>query len=56
MIHFAVNIETKRTPVKTVGLNDYKVAPKQFALKVMDAYTEEMQGVKQARCKVYPVK
>lgn len=56
MIHFAVNIETKRTPVKTAGLNDYKVAPKQFALKVMQAYTEEMQGVKQARCKVNWVK
>lgn len=54
MIHFAVNIETKRTPVKTAGLNDYKVNPKQFALKVMESYTEEMQGVKQARCKVYP--
>lgn len=56
MIHFAVNIETKQTPVKTAGLNDYKVKPKQFALKVMQGYTEEMQGVKQARCKVYPVR
>ena len=56
MIHFAVNIETKRTPVKTAGLNDYKVSPKQFALKIMQAYAEEMQGVKQARCKVKWVK
>ena len=56
MIHFAINIETKRTPVKTAGLNDYKVSPKQFALKIMQAYAEEMQGVKQARCKVKWVK
>jgi hypothetical protein len=56
MIHFAVNIETKRTPVKAAGLNDYKVSPKQFAIKVMESYTEEMQSVKQARCKVYPVR
>ncbi|MEW6026583.1 MAG: DUF366 family protein [Planctomycetota bacterium] len=54
MIHFAVNIETKRTPVKTAGLNDYKVNPKQFALKVMQAYSEEMQCVRQARQKVLP--
>ncbi|MBI5779527.1 MAG: DUF366 family protein [Planctomycetes bacterium] len=56
MIHFAINIETKHTPVKTAGLNDYKVNPRQFALKIMQAYTEEMQGVKQARCKVNWVK
>jgi len=56
MIHFAVNIETKRTPVKTAGLNDYKINPKQFALKVMQGYTEEMQGIKQARCKVNWIK
>ncbi|MEK7309203.1 MAG: DUF366 family protein [Planctomycetota bacterium] len=56
MIHFAVNIETKRTPVKTAGLNDYKIDPKQFGLKVIQAYTEEMQSVRQARCKVYPVR
>ncbi|HLD35604.1 MAG TPA: DUF366 family protein [Planctomycetota bacterium] len=54
MIHFAINIETKRTPVKTAGLNDYKINPKQFALKVMQGYAEEMQSIKQARCKVYP--
>jgi hypothetical protein len=54
MIHFAVNIETKRTPVRTAGLNDYKINPKQFGLKVIEAYTEEMHGVRQARCKVNP--
>lgn len=56
MIHFAVNIETKRTPVKTAGLKDYKIDPKQFALKVIQGYTEEMQGVKQARCQVNWIK
>jgi len=56
MIHFAVNIETKRTPVKTAGLNDYKISPKPLALKVMEAYTEEIQGIKQARSKVNWIK
>lgn len=54
MIHFAVNIETKHTPVKTAGLNDYKIPPKQFGLKVMESYADEMQNVKHARCKVNP--
>jgi hypothetical protein len=56
MIHFAINISTKGTPVKTAGLNDYKIAPKDFALKVMQRYTEEMQSVKHARQKVNWVK
>jgi hypothetical protein len=56
MIHFAINIETGRTPVKTAGLNDYKINPRQFALKIMQAYTEEMQGIRQARCKTNWVK
>jgi len=54
MIHFAINISTKGTPVKTAGLNDYKINPKDFALDVMKRYTEEMQSVKHARQKVYP--
>ncbi|MFH1231647.1 MAG: DUF366 family protein [Planctomycetota bacterium] len=56
MIHFAINISTKGTPVKTAGLNDYKIAPKQFALEVMRRYTEEMQTIKHARQKVNWVK
>ncbi|MFH0887833.1 MAG: DUF366 family protein [Planctomycetota bacterium] len=56
MIHFAINISTKGTPVKTAGLNDYRIDPKQFALKVMRRYTEEMQTVKHARQKVNWVK
>lgn len=56
MIHFAINISTKGTPVKTAGLNDYKIAPKQFALEVMRKYTEEMQAVKHARQKVKPLR
>lgn len=56
MIHFAINISTKGTPVKTAGLNDYKINPKDFALEVMKRYTEEMQSVKHARQKVNWVK
>jgi hypothetical protein len=53
-IHFGINIETKRTPVKTAGLSEYKINPKEFALKVMQKYNEEMDSIKHARCKVRP--
>jgi uncharacterized protein len=56
LIHFAVNISTKGTPVKTAGLNDYRIEPKGFAVEVMSRYTKEMQTVKQARQKVNWVK
>ncbi|MDI6732813.1 MAG: DUF366 family protein [Planctomycetota bacterium] len=53
-IHFGINIKTKGTPVKTIGLENYRINPKQFALKVMQRYIAEMESVRQARQKVYP--
>jgi len=54
LIHFALNIDSKHTPVLAAGLKDYGINPKEFATRVMQAYTEEMLSVKNARQKVYP--
>ena len=58
LIHFAINIDSKHTPVIAAGLNDYsakgKINPEEFANKVMRAYVAEMHSIRQARQKVFP--
>ncbi|MFH1654961.1 MAG: DUF366 family protein [Pseudomonadota bacterium] len=56
LIHTAINIDSKNTPVKTKGLNDYKISPLAFALDVMKAYSHELESIKVARAKVRGVK
>lgn len=55
LIHCAINIDSKNTPVKTKGLNDYKIEPKSFAKKVMMGYISELESITIAKCKVRPV-
>lgn len=55
MIHFGVNIVSQGTPVKTLGLDDFKIDPRGFALAAMEAYRIEMDGVEVARCKARAV-
>ncbi len=52
LIHFGVNISSSNTPVKTKGLKDYDIEPREFALNVMDRYVEEHDDIQRARCKV----
>jgi len=52
LIHVGINILSDGTPVKTKGLNDYKIDPKKFAEEVMKLYKEELEGVTVSRCKV----
>jgi hypothetical protein len=56
LIHFAVNVANAGTPVKTLALEDLGVDAKSFALRVMDAFAEEIEGVTQATRKVKWVK
>lgn len=56
LIHVGVNIESNGTPVKTKGLNDYKIDPNKFAEAVLKRYNDEVEGIKVARSKVRWVK
>ena len=51
-IHFAMNIKSENTPVKTIGLCDYEIDPKSLAKKIMTAYTEEIESMNKAVNKV----
>lgn len=55
LIHAAINVDSRATPVPTLGLDDVEVDPEIFARKVLEAFAEEMEGVFTARCKVRPV-
>ncbi len=55
LIHTGLNISSRNTPVLTKGLNDYDLAPKPLALKIMEQFASELESVKQACTKVRPV-
>jgi len=53
MIHTGLNISSKDTPIKTVSLPELGILDlKGFAVKVMNAYASEIEGIRMARCKV----
>ena len=56
LIHFAVNITTEGTPVKTVSLEQYGILPREFATQVMSKVSAELQSIDEACCKVRWVK
>lgn len=56
LIHFAVNVTNKGTPVKTLSLEDLKIEPKVFARMVMDAFVNEVGTIVEATQKVRWVK
>ncbi|MBI4834974.1 MAG: DUF366 family protein [Planctomycetes bacterium] len=51
-IHFALNIVSKGTPVKTKGLKDYKIPPEKIAHEIMNSFVNEIIDIKNTRCKV----
>ena len=55
VMHFGVNISSANTPVLTKGLNDYGIDPKDFGLKIMKIYADELQNMREATCKVRAV-
>lgn len=53
LIHFAINITNKGTPVKTCALQDFQIEnPKTFAQTTMEAIKKEYQQIKKATQKV----
>lgn len=52
LIHAGINISSRNTPVKTRGLGDYGIAPREFAEEIMAAYAAECKSAHKARCKV----
>lgn len=55
LLHFGINISSKNTPVKTKGLEDYRISPPEFAQSLLETFRHEVESVKTARAKVRPV-
>lgn len=55
LLHAAINISSKNTPVKTKGLEDFKISPAAFAQKILKDFQEEFQDISKALCKVRSV-
>lgn len=52
LIHFGINISSANTPVKTRGLDDYRIAPADLARRVVEEYARDTDRLYTARCKV----
>lgn len=55
MIHFAINITNKGTPVKTLSLQDLKINPKTLADGLMKSFVKEYESIVVATQKVKPL-
>lgn len=55
MIHFAVNVSDKGTPVATVGLHEMKLKPELFATKCLQKVAREYSSILMATQKVKPL-
>ncbi|MES3038074.1 MAG: DUF366 family protein [Bdellovibrionota bacterium] len=55
LIHFAVNVSNKGTPVKTLSLDDLKIKPTSLAKEVLSRFSEEVESMIEATQKVRPV-
>jgi len=52
LIHIGLNISSKNTPVKTIGLEDLNIDTDDFARGLLQKITADEQGILKARCKV----
>ncbi|MDX9731734.1 MAG: DUF366 family protein [Bdellovibrionales bacterium] len=52
LIHFAVNVTNKGTPVKTASLEDLGVAARDFADQVLKQFGQELSSAREATQKV----
>ncbi|MGZ3782209.1 MAG: DUF366 family protein, partial [Pseudobdellovibrionaceae bacterium] len=55
MVHFAMNITNKGTPVKTLSLQDLKLEPKNVAEDLITLFQKEFESIVMATQKVLPV-
>lgn len=56
LIHAGINISSRNTPVKTMGLADLDIKPLDLAKKVLSNYCKEMESVLRCVAKVRWVK
>lgn len=54
LIHFAVNVSNKGTPVPTAALKEWGVDPRKFAERAMALAREEHSSIREATWKVRP--
>lgn len=52
MIHFALNVTTAGTPVRTACLHDLGIDPRSFADRLLAMVVAEEASIHEARCKV----
>ena len=52
LIHFAVNISNKGTPVPTAALEEFGIEPQAFARDLMDRFAREFVTIREATQKV----
>ncbi len=52
LVHFAVNVSPKGTPVPTVGLEDFKIDPSIWGQKILQKFKEEIEDSFAASYKV----
>lgn len=52
LIHCGVNISSANTPVKTRGLDDYRIDPFGLARRVVEQYARDTDRLLAAQCKV----
>lgn len=55
LIHFAINVSTLGTPVKTSGLTQLKIDPRAFAERCLQSVKKEFETSQEATRKVRPV-
>ena len=55
LVHFAVNISSNNTPVKTIGLKDLNIDPELFSTEVLDSIKQELVSIEKASVKVKSV-
>lgn len=55
LVHFAINVSNKGTPVETASLEDFKIKPDVFAKKVLEILQAEYETSVIATKKVRPV-
>lgn len=55
LIHFGVNVDTEGTPVRTAGLRDLRIRPREFLAAVARVYAGEVLHAAHAVAKVRPV-
>lgn len=56
LIHFAVNVSNRGTPVETASLEDFQIPERDFAISILQAFTAEFDSVSEATRKVRWVK